>query len=91
MRFGRADLSAIDRWRAEQDDAPSRPEAVRRLVELGLLRRPLAGHAGLLRAAPPVTARPTSAGAGSSAGRPIFVEPVLGLIEQAPGRGSGSE
>jgi hypothetical protein len=28
--------SAIDHWRNKQDDEPSRPEAIRRLVELGL-------------------------------------------------------
>jgi hypothetical protein len=26
----------IDDWRRQQDDLPSRPEAIRRLVELGL-------------------------------------------------------
>lgn len=29
-------LSAIDAWRKEQHDLPTRPEAVRRLVELGM-------------------------------------------------------
>lgn len=29
-------LSALDAWIGRQDDAPSRPEAIRRLVELGL-------------------------------------------------------
>lgn len=29
-------LEAIDSWRKEQDDLPTRPEAVRRLVELGM-------------------------------------------------------
>jgi len=29
-------LSRVDRWRARQDDAPTRPEAIRRLAELGL-------------------------------------------------------
>ena len=28
-------LARVDRWAASQKDAPSRPEAVRRLVELG--------------------------------------------------------
>jgi hypothetical protein len=28
--------SAIDKWREKQDGEPSRPEAIRRLVELGL-------------------------------------------------------
>jgi hypothetical protein len=28
--------SAIDKWREKQDDELSRPEAIRRLVELGL-------------------------------------------------------
>jgi hypothetical protein len=27
---------AIDKWRDKQEDEPSRPEAIRRLVELGL-------------------------------------------------------
>lgn len=29
-------LEAIDSWRRKQTDLPSRPEAIRRLVELGL-------------------------------------------------------
>ena len=29
-------LRAIDDWRRHQDDLPGRPEAIRRLVELGL-------------------------------------------------------
>jgi hypothetical protein len=28
--------SAIDDWRAKQQDQPTRPEAIRRLVEIGL-------------------------------------------------------
>lgn len=35
-RFQAALLDAIDAWRKEQDDLPTRPEAVRRLVELGM-------------------------------------------------------
>jgi hypothetical protein len=35
-RFVRADLDAIDAWRAAQPDTPNRPEALRRLVRLGL-------------------------------------------------------
>jgi hypothetical protein len=31
-----ADVSAIDEWRRRQPDLPSRSEAIRRLVELGL-------------------------------------------------------
>ena len=30
------DVAAIDAWRRKQDDLPSRSEAIRRLVELGL-------------------------------------------------------
>jgi hypothetical protein len=30
------EVEAIDAWRREQDDIPSRPEAVRRLIEMGL-------------------------------------------------------
>jgi hypothetical protein len=29
-------LKMIDDWRRKQDDVPTRPEAIRRLVELGL-------------------------------------------------------
>jgi hypothetical protein len=29
-------ISAIDRWRETQEGEPSRPEVIRRLVELGL-------------------------------------------------------
>jgi len=35
-RFQAALLEAIDSWRKEQVDLPTRPEAVRRLVELGM-------------------------------------------------------
>lgn len=35
-RFQPALLAAVDEWRKEQPDLPTRPEAVRRLVELGL-------------------------------------------------------
>jgi hypothetical protein len=30
------EVAAIDAWRRKQDDLPSRSEAIRRLVELGL-------------------------------------------------------
>jgi hypothetical protein len=29
-------IAAIDDWRRKQDDLPGRPEAIRRLVEIGL-------------------------------------------------------
>lgn len=35
-RFQATLLEAIDSWRKEQTDLPTRPEAVRRLVELGM-------------------------------------------------------
>jgi hypothetical protein len=35
-RFQATLLDAIDGWRKEQADLPTRPEAVRRLVELGM-------------------------------------------------------
>lgn len=35
-RFQRDLLVAIDLWRKSQHDLPTRPEAVRRLVELGM-------------------------------------------------------
>ena len=36
IRFQAPLLDAIDSWRKAQDDLPTRPEAVRRLVELGM-------------------------------------------------------
>ncbi|MEI6882651.1 MAG: YfbU family protein [Bacteroidota bacterium] len=38
MRVDETLLGDVDRWRAQQDDVPSRAEAMRRLVELGLAR-----------------------------------------------------
>ena len=35
-RFQPALLAAVDEWRKDQPDLPTRPEAVRRLVEVGL-------------------------------------------------------
>jgi hypothetical protein len=29
-------LKAVDEWRRKQDDVPTRPEAIRRLVEIAL-------------------------------------------------------
>jgi hypothetical protein len=36
LRLAPATLARVDRWAASQQDDPSRPEAVRRLVELAL-------------------------------------------------------
>jgi hypothetical protein len=36
LRLEPATLARVDRWAASQQDDPSRPEAIRRLVELGL-------------------------------------------------------
>jgi hypothetical protein len=36
MRWQNAELSSIDGWRRKQPELPSRPDAIRRLVELGL-------------------------------------------------------
>ena len=33
-------LQVIDDWRRKQDDLPGRPEAIRRLVEIGLKAKP---------------------------------------------------
>ena len=33
-------LAVLDDWAAQQPDKPSRPEAIRRLIELGLKMRP---------------------------------------------------
>ncbi len=35
-RFQTDMLDAIDAWRRDQEDLPTRPEAIRRLVELGM-------------------------------------------------------
>lgn len=39
MRWHATELEAIDEWRREQKDLPSRSVAIRRLVELGLKER----------------------------------------------------
>jgi metal-responsive CopG/Arc/MetJ family transcriptional regulator len=36
VRLNEEFLKRIDEWRRKQDDLPGRPEAIRRLVELGL-------------------------------------------------------
>jgi len=36
VRMQPAPLAALDAWVAKQKDQPSRPEAIRRLVEIGL-------------------------------------------------------
>jgi hypothetical protein len=36
MRASEDFLKSVDKWRAKQPDKPSRAEAIRRLVELGL-------------------------------------------------------
>jgi hypothetical protein len=33
-------IAAVDAWATDQDDPPSRSEAIRRLVELGLKAKP---------------------------------------------------
>ena len=38
MRLDEDILTRVDQWRGEQDDVPSRAEAMRRLVEVGLAR-----------------------------------------------------
>jgi hypothetical protein len=54
-------LSRLDRWSNSQDDKPSRPEAIRRLVELGLTGSDPAKH----------TSRKAAAKASDMAGRRI--------------------
>jgi hypothetical protein len=39
MRVSPEFLKAVDKWRAKQEDKPSRAEAIRRLVEIGLKKR----------------------------------------------------
>jgi hypothetical protein len=36
VRIERPQLSKLDDWRRSQPDLPTRPEAIRRLIELGL-------------------------------------------------------
>jgi hypothetical protein len=36
LRWHEAELEAIDEWRRHQDELPSRPDAIRRLVAIGL-------------------------------------------------------
>lgn len=38
VRFQPEQLAAVDNWAASEDDVPTRPEAVRRLVARGLER-----------------------------------------------------
>jgi uncharacterized protein YfbU (UPF0304 family) len=40
LRLDEATLENVDTWRAQQRDVPSRAEAIRRLIELGLNRTP---------------------------------------------------
>jgi hypothetical protein len=40
MRFSDDHLKALDQWRRKQEDMPTRSEAIRRLVELGLKAKP---------------------------------------------------
>jgi hypothetical protein len=37
LRWHEPDLTAIDEWRRKQPDMPSRADAIRRLVKLGLV------------------------------------------------------
>ena len=39
VRIERQQITALDDWRRLQTDLPSRPEAIRRLIELGLKTR----------------------------------------------------
>jgi len=36
VRMPPGEIAKLDQWRSRQPDLPSRPEAIRRLVELGL-------------------------------------------------------
>jgi hypothetical protein len=36
VRLSPEQLKALDEWRRKEEDIPGRPEAIRRLVELGL-------------------------------------------------------
>jgi hypothetical protein len=49
VRVERKQMIALDDWRRLQEDLPSRPEAIRRLIELGLKKvlEPSAREAGI--------------------------------------------
>jgi hypothetical protein len=49
VRVERKQMIALDDWRRLQEDLPSRPEAIRRLIELGLKKvlEPPAREAGI--------------------------------------------
>jgi hypothetical protein len=66
-------LSAVDDWRSAQDDTPSRPEAIRRLVDLGL------------KAAPRTRTRPPKPGdvVISAPAEPASLWPMPADVEQA--------
>lgn len=36
VRMEREKIAAVDEWRRTQSDLPGRPEAIRRLIDLGL-------------------------------------------------------
>ncbi len=36
VRMQPKEIEAVDKWRRKQTDLPSRPEAIRRLVEIGM-------------------------------------------------------
>ena len=38
VRMERIQIEAVDDWRRGEKDLPSRPEAVRRLIDLGLVK-----------------------------------------------------
>lgn len=40
VRLTPEQLAALDEWRRDQNDIPTRPEAIRRLIERGLLSQP---------------------------------------------------
>jgi hypothetical protein len=52
MRASPEFLKAVDKWRAKQEDRPSRAEAIRRLVELGLTVKTRSAPSERQRAAP---------------------------------------
>jgi hypothetical protein len=69
VRIERQQLAALDDWRRGQSDLPSRPEAIRRLIELGLK-------------VPPVPASVEGlAEYYKHIGRPDLAEAVLGVMK----------
>jgi hypothetical protein len=57
VRLHSAQLAVLDAWAVAQSDSPSRPEAIRRLVELGLNVSTIPAAAPASASRPPTAAK----------------------------------